>query len=100
MNREIVLTRCLRGHFAEASGSLGRAEKCIDPFGSDVPVGSDLTCPSNQSPMERGPNDSNTQYIPFDDQMVAVRYDPAENRISLLGSTPIAFRGRTGTTPR
>ena len=99
MNREIVLTRCLRGHFAEASGSLGRAEKCIDPFGSDVPVGSDLTCPSNQSPMERGPNDSNTQYIPFDDQMVAVRYDPAENRISLLGSTPIASRGRTGTTP-
>lgn len=42
---EIVLTRCLRGHLAEASCSLRRAEKSIDPFTHATFVGSNLTCP-------------------------------------------------------
>ena len=55
--------------------------------------------PSNGSPMTRGSGNSTTVYIPTDDEIVAVNYDPAGNTITRTGSVNIPFRGRTGTTP-
>lgn len=54
---------------------------------------------SNGVPMLRTADGGTRLFVATDDEMVAVQWTPASNTVARDAAVPIAYRGRTGTTP-
>ncbi len=54
---------------------------------------------TNGVPIERGPEASSIFYIATDTEMIAMLYNPASQALARQAAVPVAYRGRTGTTP-